>query len=437
MPTLFRLLVPSYQLLSLLPCGNAGSTTVAFTSLLRTTYFSGRSLSAQKQPLTIRDKHASSLVAKAVVDVSGIPTADTISDPAYIEAVPWIRHFDVPVPKSTSPSGTASVSYIYWKAKNTGSMKPASLPILLIPGFDSSCLEFRRLGPKLAAEGINVYAVDLLGFGFTQYENIEDFSAQAKVNTLQNFWKALHAKDDDDSYSRNFVVAGASLGGAAAIEFAAAAAANVENGSNIGDNTENPVKGMVLIDAQGFVDGVGPMASLPGPLAKIGIQVLKSVPLRNSANQMSYFDKETYATEDALKIGRLHCLRPGWENALLNYMLSGGFSPSRKVGLCDMPTLVLWGRQDGILNGEEFATKFVAELPNAKLKWIEECGHVPHLEQPAMTAREIAEFLRSEEFDLWGERTTFSTGNFDLSGFTNDIFSWFQKATSSLEASRR
>jgi len=90
---------------------------------------------------------------------------------------------------------------------------------------------------------------------------------------------------------------------------------------------------------------------------------------------MSYYDKETFATDDALKVGRLHCLRPGWENAMLNYMLSGGFSPSAKIGLCDMPTLVLWGREDGILKGEEFATKFISELPNARLSWIEQCGH--------------------------------------------------------------
>ena len=207
---------------------------------------------------------------------------------------------------------------------------------------------------------------------------------------------------------KQYCVAGASLGGAASIELASV----------------NPdlCRGLILIDAQGFTDGVGPMASLPIPLAQAGVQVLKSIPLRSSANQMSYFDKETFATDEAVTIGRLHCLRDGWSDALVNFMLSGGFSPSAKVATIEVPSLVLWGRQDGILDGKEFAYKvrivvelfgmrfgkhkltvapfgppqFIETLPNADLQWIEECGHVPHLEKPDETADAIATFMRNK-----------------------------------------
>lgn len=37
--------------------------------------------------------------------------------------------------------------------------------------------------------------------------------------------------------------------------------------------------------------------------------------------------------------------------------------------------------------------KFVESLPNASLQWVEECGHVPHLEQPEQTAQVIRNFL--------------------------------------------
>jgi hypothetical protein len=36
-------------------------------------------------------------------------------------------------------------------------------------------------------------------------------------------------------------------------------------------------------------------------------------------------------------------------------------------------------------------------LPNAELKWIAECGHVPHLEQPKVTASAIVSFLTSDK----------------------------------------
>lgn len=304
--------------------------------------------------------------------------AGEITERACADAAARMKRVAVPVPEYVSPSGSVGISYIHWPADPSAARENGkTLPVVLVHGFDSSCLEYRRLGPKLAAQGVDVYAVDLLGWGYTQLDGVSTFSAQAKVDALAGFWEVVGGNGP-------VCVGGASLGGAAAIEFGAA---NLD-----------VVKGAVFIDAQGFVDGVGPMAALPEPIARLGVKVLKSVPLRNSANQMSYYDPGTYATEDALKVGRLHCLRDGWDDALVSFMLSGGFSPSKKVEKIDAPSLVLWGRQDGILE-KEFADKFIDTLPDAELRWVEECGHVPHLEQPDETAQTIANFLRSDKFE--------------------------------------
>jgi pimeloyl-ACP methyl ester carboxylesterase len=304
------------------------------------------------------------------------PDMSTIEEVACQETAARMKRIMVPVSESISSSGTVGISFVHWPADVSGDGTKTggstSLPVILIHGFDSSALEYRRLGSRLAARGIDTYAVDLLGWGYTQLQGVNTFSADAKVEALESFAKTI-------LNGNPFCVAGASLGGAAVIELA----------------SRNPelCKGLILIDAQGFVDGIGPMASLPTPLAALGVQVLKSVPLRSSANQMSYFDKTTYATDDAVRIGRLHCLQEGWSNALVSFMKSGGFSPSQKVPTIEAPALVLWGRQDGILDGSEFANKFVEELPNARLQWIEECGHVPHLEKPDETGDAIQEFL--------------------------------------------
>ncbi len=37
------------------------------------------------------------------------------------------------------------------------------------------------------------------------------------------------------------------------------------------------------------------------------------------------------------------------------------------------------------------------ELSNAQLQWIDECGHVPHLEKPEETANVIVSFLTSTD----------------------------------------
>lgn len=78
----------------------------------------------------------------------------------------------------------------------------------------------------------------------------------------------------------------------------------------------------------------------------------------------------------------------------MSFMQSGGFSPSTKLGQIECRSLVLWGRQDGILDGEEFTPKFLNALSDSELEWIEDCGHLPHLEKPQETADAIARFLK-------------------------------------------
>lgn len=176
------------------------------------------------------------------------------------------------------------------------------------------------------------------------------------------------------------VLLGASLGGAAALHFAL--------------RHPEAVQALVLVDAQGFIEGIGPMATLPTPFAKVGLQVLKSVPLRDVANRMAYFDKGKFATKEARDIGRLHCLLPHWEEANLSFMQSGGYRVSSDIQRVSQKTLVLWGEQDAILE-PKYATQFEQTLPNATLQWIKESGHVPHLEQPERTAEAIEKFMQS------------------------------------------
>ncbi len=342
-----------------------------------------------------------------------------ISEELCTTAAQRMKRVMVPVSSEVSETGFVGISFIHFPAssKQQQQSKKKTLPLLLVHGFDSSSLEYRRLGPQLASMGIDVYAVDLLGWGYTQLDNVKSFSAAAKVEALQGFWKTVGGNGE-------VVVGGASLGGAAVIEFAAKNLYEEENVDDAADENNNSsegfVRGTVLIDAQGFVDGIGPMSFLPAPLARAGIKVLQSVPLRNSANQMSYYNPDTYATEDALNVGRLHCLRDGWEDGMLSFMQSGGFRPKAKVSKINVPSLVLWGRQDGILDGEEFAQKFIDTMPNAKLQWVEECGHVPHLEQPELTARYITNFLESEEMKPKGK----SGANVGVDSLFGNLFSF-------------
>ena len=109
------------------------------------------------------------------------------------------------------------------------------------------------------------------------------------------------------------------------------------------------------------------------------------------ANYLSYFDKKRFATREAMLIGRLQCLLPEWEKAAMDFAQSGGFILSDKVRLVQQETLILWGERDAILEPSS-AYRFLEELPRGRLIWVEECGHVPHLEKADKTAEDILNF---------------------------------------------
>jgi pimeloyl-ACP methyl ester carboxylesterase len=253
----------------------------------------------------------------------------------------------------------------------------------MLHGFDSSSLEFRRLHPRLAGEphGLEPWAIDLVGWGFTDaspFSRARDIPLPpaAKRAHLLSFWR-------EQLDSRPMLLVGASLGGAVAMDFA----------------LEHPeaVAGLALIDPQAFVDGLGP--PLPRPLAEAGVWVLRTIPLRQAANQMAYSNRKRFATDDAMRCGRLHTHLDGWADANVAWMSGGGYVlPAERVQRVKTPTLLLWGRQDGILS-PSMAARFEQALGGELLEggatsWLEECGHCGHLEQPEETAQRIAAFAR-------------------------------------------
>ena len=96
-----------------------------------------------------------------------------------------MQRVKVPVSETIHPEGQVGISYSFWPA--AAAKRQRLPPVVLIHGFDSSNLEFRRLGSRLAERGVDTYAVDLLGWGYTQLDGVLDFSAAAKTAALESF----------------------------------------------------------------------------------------------------------------------------------------------------------------------------------------------------------------------------------------------------------
>lgn len=56
------------------------------------------------------------------------------------------------------------------------------------------------------------------------------------------------------------------------------------------------------------------------------------------------------------------------------------------------PTLLVWGKQDEI-TPPFVAEQFQEEIPDAELRWVDKCGHVPMMEQPEAFNRHFVDFL--------------------------------------------
>ncbi|MDH6061359.1 alpha/beta hydrolase [Chrysosporum bergii ANA360D] len=244
------------------------------------------------------------------------------------------------------------------------------VPILLIHGFDSSLLEFRRLVPLLAGNQ-ETWAVDLLGFGFTQRIADLKFSPITIKTHLYFFWKSL--------INQPVILVGASMGGAAAIDFTL--------------SYPEVVQKLVLIDSAGLTGGSPLSKFMFSPLDSWAANFLRNPNVRRRISRTAYKNK-LLASVDAQLCAGLHLGMPNWSQALIAFTKSGGYSAFKpqQLGGITQPTLILWGDTDQIL-GTRDAKKFNQSMPHSTLVWIKDSGHVPHLEQPQITAQHILEFL--------------------------------------------
>jgi pimeloyl-ACP methyl ester carboxylesterase len=280
--------------------------------------------------------------------------ASNLTEATSIAIATQIKQVAIPTPLSTEEVVT---TYVCQGSSGT--------PILLIHGFDSSLLEFRRLLPLLAAQQ-SCYALDLLGFGFTQRNLAIALNPENIKTHLYHFWQTV--------IQQPVILVGASMGGAAAIDFTL--------------DYPEAVEQLVLIDSAGLAKQPAIGKFMFPPIDTFATEFLRNPKIRQSISRAAYWDK-SFASADAQVCAALHLSCPDWNKSLIAFTKSGGYgSFINRIAAIQQPTLIIWGRQDKIL-GIKDAAKFEMGIADSRLAWIDNCGHVPHLEQPQATATEI------------------------------------------------
>ena len=242
-------------------------------------------------------------------------------------------------------------------------------PILLLHGFDSSLLEFRHLIPYLA-EKHQTWAIDLLGFGFTERLANLTYSADNIREHLFSFWQSL--------IKRPVILVGVSMGGAAAIDFTL--------------SYPEAISKLVLINSVGY-NGSFPIGRvLSQPIVKLGTEFWRQRRIQSLlwGKPWGLLDEKA---EDVIRCAALPSFMPNWDLAINSFTSSGGYDRlTERIASVDKPTLILWGEQDDVL-GTAVADKFARAIVGSKLIWLPGMGHSPQWSHPELVAAHILKFI--------------------------------------------
>lgn len=289
-------------------------------------------------------------------------SVNQLRDSTCIAVVQNLKRHSITTPYSQQPVATSCIR------QGTG-----GTPILLLHGFDSSLLEFFRLIPLLALYN-ETWAVDLLGFGFTERARGTPFSPTAIKEHLYSFWKTL--------INRPMILVGASMGGATAIDFTL--------------TYPNCVKQLVLINSVGY-SGSFPIGQyLFPPIDFLAMEWWRFLKLQTLANAKADQSRDA-AYLDALLCATMPLEMPGWYESVLVFTKTGGYSLSEEqISRIDKPTLILWGALDAFLSKGD-GEKFNRAIANSILHKIKACGHAPQFEQPEVIAQHILAFRQTDK----------------------------------------
>jgi pimeloyl-ACP methyl ester carboxylesterase len=143
---------------------------------------------------------------------------------------------------------------------------------------------------------------------------------------------------------------------------------------------------LVLVDAAGLRIERAPIADIflasRAELTALAFHDAKAVAELARLCPETPSEEQSAGTERSQIMAQVIAWKPYMHNPRLPY----------RLGRIRMPTLIVWGRHDGIVppaHGEAYARA----ISGARLSVIEDCGHAPHLEKPVQFAVAVRDFL--------------------------------------------
>ncbi len=234
-------------------------------------------------------------------------------------------------------------------------------PILLLHGFDSNFLEFRRLAPLLSKE-YKVFIPDLFGFGFSPRPNSVEYGKETLIHHLEEILERITT-----SIKSPIGIIGASMGGAIAMELAR--------------KNPNKISKLLLLAPAGLT---GKPMAVPAILDQLGVWFLSRNFVRKSLCKQAFANPQKSVGPKEEQIASIHLSVPGWGRSLAAFARSGGLAGCG-TPLPSVPIHSIWGANDRIMKGIQKQESL--SLLNPYFEEINNCGHLPHLDNPEFVAK--------------------------------------------------
>lgn len=285
-------------------------------------------------------------------------------------------------------------------------------PLILIHGFGASIGHWRKNIPALAAEGYQVYALDLLGFGASAKPTI-DYTLEVWQDLLRDFWQ--------EKIQRPTVFVGNSIGALISLMMVAnhpecsagGILLNCAGGLNHQSDDMNPIFRAIM---GLFSEIVG--SEFFGPL--LFNQIRRKSQIRRTLYQV-YGNREAVTPElvDMLHEPSGH---PGAQKVFASILRApAGPTPMSLLTRTSRPLLVLWGEQDpwapvaigrkmfqvapgsgsDTVSGEEIGGEGMSDdrpnsaRPPLEFVAIPKTGHCPHDERPEAVNPVMVRWLKA------------------------------------------
>jgi len=251
-------------------------------------------------------------------------------------------------------------------------------PILLLHGLGASSYTWHAIMPQLAKTH-RVIALDLKGFGQSDKPLDDAYSISDQARLVEDYIARNNL--------RGVTLVGHSFGGTVAMAIALDDAAK---------GGAHRIEKLVLVDSLAYKQPVPFFFRvLRTPiLGELGLSLIPPDVQAARALAIAYYHGERVKDETVASYAE--ALRSeGGKHALLstveNLTKEDADAFSARYPELKTPTLLIWCEHDRIVP-LRFGKRLDQDLPNAKVKVIEECGHIPQEEEPGETAAAIQGF---------------------------------------------